>query len=485
MVHRPFERWNGVSQALAAGSFAGDDDVLSIPDGFDSLDLVGIELIDSTHRERVGEARFEREVAERRIPARNVPIVAKLIVVVRTGGEPVDDIVHATTWDAPRLTIVVPVWSRCDLVDRREHSSEVVSYVREMFRPIEYLEWISGRRERADFDLGSSDLRAGRPSLSSNYPEWDDSLATLENFLASEYGVERENVLITAGATHANFLAMAASIGSEGNSDVLVEKPAYEPLVATPESLGGRVHRFSRPAEDGFRLQPDRIEAAVGDDTSLIILTNRHNPSGTLADRETLERAAAVATDGNAMLLVDEVYAPYVHTPMGGPFGGITAAGLDNTVVTGSMTKFFGLGSIRVGWLVGPASFVDRVRSSGWHIPVLAEPSVDLAASVFQDADTWSQRSRSVVTDNHDQLATFVDDNATLDGFVASGSTYALLEHSHVDGNAIVDAAWERGILLVPGRFFDEPDRFRVSLGYSPAENHDSLAALGNVLKSL
>jgi hypothetical protein len=40
---------------------------------------------------------------------------------------------------------------------------------------------------------------------------------------------------------------------------VLVEKPGYQPLTATPASLGANVDRFLRPADDDYRLLPERI----------------------------------------------------------------------------------------------------------------------------------------------------------------------------------------------------------------------------------
>ena len=363
-----------------------------------------------------------------------------------------------------------------------------------MFPPIEYLEWISGRPEQAAHDLGTSDLGAARPPVAAPATDHEDPIADLRGAIAAEYGVKRERVLVTAGATHANFVAFATALG-RGEDDaaeepaqprVLVEKPGYEPLRATPAGLGAQIDRFVRPVEEGYPLQAHRVSAAAQDDTCLVVVTNRHNPSGTVVGRDVLRETARAAEDEGATLLVDEVYAPFDAEPVGsGAFGGPTAAGMPNAVVTGSVTKLFGLGSLRIGWLVGPAAFVERARSVAWHVPTVSEANAAIVADVLDEAATWSERSRDVIATNYDLLASFVADRPDLEGFVAPGCPFAFLAHDEADGDRVVQAASERDLLVVPGRFFNDSDRFRASLGGEPSAMQEALATLERVLDDL
>jgi aspartate/methionine/tyrosine aminotransferase len=369
-----------------------------------------------------------------------------------------------------------------------------------MFSPMPYLEWIDGRPETAAHDLGSSDLRRDAPG-SDVVPERLVGLpdptgeVTLRRQLAETYGVEETNVLVTAGATHANFVAAATALGltDSGEGDdaapyrqILVEKPGYQPLVATPEAIGGHVDRFLRPPEDGHRLDPERVANAVTGELALVTVTNRHNPSGRLADRESLADVARTTADAGGYLLVDEVYAPYVDTPTGDrAFGGTTAAGLPNTVVTGSLTKFYGLGGLRIGWLVGPQSFVRRAKSTTRHIPAVARPSRVLARRALHNEETLVGDSRALLRENHEQLAAFVERREDLTGTVHDGSSFAFLAHETADGNAVAEAAWREGVLVVPGGFFDESASFRLSLSRAPEEVEAGLSVLGEVLDTL
>ncbi|WP_137286798.1 pyridoxal phosphate-dependent aminotransferase [Halorussus salinisoli] len=378
-----------------------------------------------------------------------------------------------------------------------------------MFSDIAYLNWITGRPAKAEFDLGSSDLRRAPPENSAVIPQALTATrtpeTTVEVQLAAIYGVEPENVLVTAGATHANLLAAATALSqaedrattaddsataddeSEATETnrVLVEKPGYEPLLATPEGMGATIDRFRRPDEEEYSLDPERVSGATVENSALVTVTNRHNPSGRRTSRETFATVARYVGEESAKLLVDEVYAPFDTESGDGPFGGPSAVGLPNTVVTSSLTKFLGFGDLRIGWLIADAEFVARARSIDHHFVPVAEPSRRLARRALADADRLADESRERIRANHEALATFVASREDLSGRVEPGCPYAFLRHESADGDDVVDAAWENGVLVVPGRFFDDSDSFRISACQDLATVRTGLDRFADVLDSL
>lgn len=360
-----------------------------------------------------------------------------------------------------------------------------------MLPRLEYIHWIQGRPAAAAHDLGSSDLRVGTPAPDEVVPPALDGLAdpdpevALDAQLAEVYDVDEREVVVTAGATHAYVLAVAAALAGEEGDRVLVELPGYEPLRRTPEALGGTLERYRRDADDDYALSADRVGAAVTADTALAVATNRHNPSGRIADRETLAAAVDAAADAGSRLLVDEVYAPYTAEPGEGAFGGPTAAGLEGAVVTGSLTKFHGLGGLKIGWIVADEVFLERVNEVFAYLPVRSGPSEALARRALANADVIAERTREHLRANHDLLRSFVADRDDVSGRVFEDAPFAFLAHESADGDAVVDAAWERDLLVVPGRFFEDDERFRVSLGGDPGEMAEALAVLGETLDGL
>jgi aspartate/methionine/tyrosine aminotransferase len=355
-----------------------------------------------------------------------------------------------------------------------------------MFPRLSYLEWMGGRAGGVPYDLGTTDLGGDAVDRDAVVPprladlDTPPAGATLEHLVASEYGVQPDQVLITAGATHANFVAYATALADADRGTVLVERPGYEPLVETPRGLGATVSRFDR-REDG-QLNLNALEAALTDETAIVPVTNRHNPSGALADEQTLTEAARIAASRGAPLLVDEAYAPFVTDEREGPFGGPTAAHLENTVVTGSLTKFFGLGDLRIGWLVGPSSFVQRARRVAYHLPDVAGPSRKLGARALYTGDELVSERHDRVTANHRLLSEFVEDREDLAGTVHDGATFAFVEPTAASVQDVVGSAWEEGVLVVPGRFFDDPDRIRLGAGGPPSDVEVALGRFAAVL---
>jgi aspartate/methionine/tyrosine aminotransferase len=353
-----------------------------------------------------------------------------------------------------------------------------------VFEPIAYREWMRGRPEAALHDLGTVALRGDRDSERRAVPpplvDRPDppTGATLHTQLATLYGVHPEQVLVTAGATHANGLAAATAL-ADGDR-ILVEKPGPGALAATPAALGATVDRFARPAG---RLEPDRVANAVGEETALVGVTNRHEPTGHLADRGSLAAVAEAADEAGARLLVDESRAAFLSAPSGnGPFGGVTAAGLDGAVVTGSLSAFPGLPELRIGWLLADREFVAAARQVRDHCPAVAETSVALAERALYAADDLATEARDLLTENATLLEEFVAGRPDVTG--GSGTNYAFLDCG-ADGERVAQAAWEAGVLVVPGRCFGAPDRVRVALGRAPADGEVALRQFGAVLDGL
>src|SRR5262249_19041813 len=157
------------------------------------------------------------------------------------------------------------------------------------------------------------------------------------------------------GTSMANHLAMAALV-SPGD-EVLIERPAYEPLVALARYLGAHVTRFERPFESGFAVDPDIVAAALTPRTKLVVLTNLHNPSGAFTDEATLTRVGEAARSVGARVLVDEAYLDAVFDELAR-----TALRLGPTfVVTGSLTKVYGLSGLRCGWILAETSLARQI----------------------------------------------------------------------------------------------------------------------------
>lgn len=393
-----------------------------------------------------------------------------------------------------------------------------------MIPRIEFLDWFEGRPEAALHDLGTVGLRrpaqvsGGVPAPVADLPK-PPAGVTPETLLATSYGVHPSQVVVTCGADHAALLAEATAlalatgkedrdagadggeptVGSSLSPRVLVEKPGPEAAVKRPAWLGAKPDRVLRN-EDGT-LAPERVEKASGPATCLVSLTNRHDPTGALADRDALAAIVDAATDGDdenaadedafeTRVLVDESTAGFVD-PSGqpgdadgssGPFGGPTAAGLPGAVVADSLGPVAGLPELGVGWLVADEQFVEAARAVNRHLPGPADVSRALATRALHGAADLRDRAGDRLASHAATLAAFVDARSDLSGAVHADAPVAFLGHETASGDHVASMAGDAGVLVVPGRFFDDPDRFRVALGGDPADAAAALDSLGQVL---
>ena len=310
--------------------------------------------------------------------------------------------------------------------------------------------------------------------------------APLREAIAARYGVQNSQVFaVSGGASFANYVAYAAALDGCGpGTEVIVERPAYEPLLRLSSVFGHRVCRIDRTADESYALDLDRFDALITKRTKLAIVTNLHNPSGarisirTLADMA--ERLAAVG----AYLLVDEVYLECVFGRR--PESSVHAGA--NVVVTNSLTKAYGLDGLRAGWLLGPAHLIERAgRINNLMTNNSVAPGERMALAAFKRVADLSRRSHALLDPNLDRLRRFLDRERRLQAFVPVGGNVIFPRlPDGVDGDTFAAHLLSRySTAVVPGRFFEAPDHVRLSFGCAPRRLSRGLANVSRALDDL
>ena len=202
----------------------------------------------------------------------------------------------------------------------------------------------------------------------------------------------------------ANHLAMAALL--EPGDEVLIEHPAYGPLLDAALYLEADVKRFARTEESGFAVDPAAIRRAVTSRTRLIVITNLHNPSSVLTPEAVLREVGDIARSVGAHVLVDEVYldAVYEGTPR-------TAFQLGpEFLVTSSLTKVYGLSGLRCGWILASPDLARRMRPlNNLYGSIPVHPGELLSVAAFEQLDAIRERARRVVEADRAVLREFLD----------------------------------------------------------------------------
>jgi aspartate/methionine/tyrosine aminotransferase len=356
-----------------------------------------------------------------------------------------------------------------------------------------YLEWAK-KRPIPRFDLAGSNILAcsieelpgAREAIAFDGKN-DSGYAPLIESIAARYGVVPEQVTTAQGASGANFLACAALL--EPGDDVLVETPGYDPLLGAPRLLGTRVNRFDRDFADGFAVDPDRVRRGMTPRTRLIIITSPHNPSGAIADPAALEEIGWMAHANGAHVLVDEVYLDASSASVRAPVErDLTAATLgDGFVCTNSLTKSYGLSGLRCGWILSSADVAERIRRARDVVDgsgsIVAER---LAALAFTHLDRLRARTTALLEANGGIVREFLRSRADLDWIAAAGTVVFPRLRGIADATEFAARLLTaRETAIVPGRFFQAPEHFRLGFGGSTDALRGGLLAVGAALDEL
>jgi aspartate/methionine/tyrosine aminotransferase len=278
----------------------------------------------------------------------------------------------------------------------------------------------------------------------------------------------------------ANFLAMSALI-SPGD-EVLVEHPTYEPLLGAASFLGAYIRRFERNPAEAFRLDPALVEREMADRTRLIVITNLHNPSGSLANEAELRAIGELAGARGARVLVDEVYIDAVVPPRK------SAAHLGpEFVCTNSLTKVYGLSGLRCGWILAEPHLAERM----WRLNDLmsvnqAHQSERLACIALDRIDEVIGETPSIVDCNRKRFNAFVDDRSDLQCAPAIHGLTAFPHWSGGDTERLNDRLLGHyDTAVVPGSWFEMPDHFRVGFGLPAGDFDEAITRLACALDDL
>ncbi|MDZ7266459.1 MAG: pyridoxal phosphate-dependent aminotransferase [candidate division KSB1 bacterium] len=285
--------------------------------------------------------------------------------------------------------------------------------------------------------------------------------APLQQAIARHCGVDPACVVAANGTSMANHLAMAAVFAP--GDEVLIEHPTYELLTATAQFLGARVRHFNRKWADGFRIDPAEIERVLTPRTRLIVISNLHNPSGVFTDNDTLRQIGGLARRVGSRVLVDEVYREALFEAR--PPSAIQLG--EEFIVTGSLTKAYGLSGLRCGWILAEPELAKRIWRLndlfGVNAPHVAER---LSVLALAQIERLARRAREILQANRHAWHTFLDSRPDLQ---AVRTEFGMISFPRLLHGSVEDLCTrlreQHDTTVVPGHFFGMSPHFRVALG--------------------
>jgi aspartate/methionine/tyrosine aminotransferase len=352
------------------------------------------------------------------------------------------------------------------------------------FKTIQYIEWAK-TKSRVAIDLCSSSVdQLKRKDLDI---DWEKLEVSGQNFygyiplietIAERYRLKGDNVVSTIGTSHAIFLVSAALV--EPGDVVLIETPVYEPLLAVPTALDAQVMRLPRRFEESYGFSLEEFASLLTARTKFVLLTNLHNPSGALIPRSFLEKVILLAKEKNIPVVIDEIYLEFLD-------GEPTAFHIaDNVIIISSLTKVFGLGHLRCGWILAQPDLVKRMRR------IIDYTNVEgvfigekIALQMFGQLDEIKRKNKGILDNNKSLLKDLISSEKSLSWVEpADGVVCFPRIESGLTGDELASILrTDHDTAIVPGSFFEQPQHFRLGFGGNSKTLAEGLANIRKVLR--
>ena len=324
------------------------------------------------------------------------------------------------------------------------------------------------------FDFANTHF-APRPGIARVLPPGADETA-LREAIATRYRATVDHVGVFAGCTGALAAAALTRTGT-----IAVETPGFEPTRALWSLAGRDTIAFDRSRH------PHDLVAALPDEASLLCWTSPANPGADVARLDALGDLADALAARGATLLVNEIYLDYVGAPPG-----LSAFGLrPNIAVASSLTKAWGRGDLRIGWLVGPPDLVASARTARFVTSGPAPaPSIALALDEVVRAEAILSPARAEVRRRRARFLEMLGSHAAfaLVGDDADDRAKSLPYMLVKLPSGVDDRDWARhaqhrhDVLVSPGTFLDAPGCVRVSVSAVGPDFDGALRAFDQLL---
>ena len=292
----------------------------------------------------------------------------------------------------------------------------------------------------------------------------DDDHTELRQRLGEASGFDKEHVLVGHGSNDV-VATMYAAFVSPGDEIVQAEPTfsLFPKNAAQADAVCVRV-----PLIDGVH-DLDGMLAAITAKTKMMIVCDPNNPTGTNVDRATFSRFVAALPD-HVLLVIDQAYREYM--PAGSVEGMDFVRSRPATIVTRTMSKLYGLASLRFGYAVADPEligYMQRVR-----LPFnVSRPAAMAALAALDDAEFVDR----TLAANNAGIAFLAREftRLGLSFYPTSANFYAV--HVPVSANDAYEALLQVGIVVRSGDGLGIPNFLRITIG-TQSENEALIAAL-------
>tara|TARA_Y100000590_G_scaffold252985_1_gene284181 strand:- start:206 stop:1363 length:1158 start_codon:yes stop_codon:yes gene_type:complete len=282
--------------------------------------------------------------------------------------------------------------------------------------------------------------------------------------------INPEKILITPGGKPVIFFS-SLILGGE-NNEIIYPDPGFPIYRSMIKYSGAKAIPLILTEEDNFQINLNKLEELITNKTSLIIINNPNNPTGSFMDKDKIKSLINILEKyPNVYILSDEIYSKIIFNNKIMPSLLEHDSILDRLIVLEGWSKTFCMTGWRLGWSVWPSNLIDYANKlcvNDHSCPSSISQYAGLEAikgpklEVEKIVNEFERRKNFL----HKELNKF--DN--LSCFEPGGAFYAFpnVSKSGLDGNKFAEVALnQKNVALVPGTSFGDSAKNFIRISYA------------------
>ena len=294
--------------------------------------------------------------------------------------------------------------------------------------------------------------------------------SAIQQRVDEKFGHDDRHAFVCSGTSGGLTLSIMATVNA--GDEVIYFDPYFVMYPALVELVQGKSVKISIYPD--FKIDIDKVRAAITDRTKLIILNSPSNPTGVCFSESEIRAVAELAAEKNICLVSDEIYSQFVYDE---PYVSAAKFNPDAVVIDG-FSKTYAMTGLRLGYVHGPKAIIDTMLKIQQYTFVCAPQPAQWAGISALDYDMTPYVDRYRV--KRDMLVDGLSDRYEI--VTPGGAFYAYPKLPYGDGQSFAARAIENNLMIIPGNIFSDQDtHFRISYAVDDAKLEEGIAILNRI----
>jgi len=323
------------------------------------------------------------------------------------------------------------------------------------------------------------------------YPEAQGSHLLRERIAQFYPDCKPENITVTNGGSEANYLTLWTLLEPGGRLACMI--PNYMQAWGLGGAYADGVDAFRLVKQESaghyrWALDLEELERAVSPGTNVILVTNPNNPTGSILTAAEMDAVVDIARKAGAWLVADEIYrGAEVEGPTTPSFWGR----YEKVVITSGLSKAFGLGGLRTGWVVAPP---ELIAAFGIHFdyltvtPTLLSDHLSAIVMEPQRRESILARTRDVIRTNLPQIEVWLSGQDDLFTYIRpEAGAFVYCDYTiPINSTELINRLRvEQSVLLTAGDQHGLDKGLRIGFGFGIEKTLRGLARVETLMRGL